>query len=488
MEQDKIRNRIGIAIFLLLFFSYCYFFQPPWNWNSVPRIGLGISMVEDGSLDINQFALATGDKAYYEGNYYSDKAPGMTFIAIPAIAATKLYLDSTQGDYRWVTHRGKTTREFGFVMLIATIVTSGFLTALAGLALYFVAIRFGAGLGGAAFGALAYGLATPAWGWATAFFGHASASAFLFLGLASVVYLLYKPSAKRRDIMLGFATGAFLSWAVVIEYTSALAGLIIAIYALASAWQWERDRLIRVVLSALAGAVLFILPLLIYNYAIYGNILMSGYKYTVQFPGMKQGFYGINVPSLEVVARLLFDYTYGILWLSPLLLFVPLALYRLWKTPVYKGLAITIIAITLYYILWNSGYKYWTGGGSIGPRHLTPILPFVCLSLALLWTKAGNVLKSGLLLFFGISFLISLMSVSVSMLKAPPSNVHIVTQYLVHKFLEASHLKTSFLIRLVSPSLDGMHVLPLLTVLAMGGLYILWELRRVDRDSSSLPG
>lgn len=438
-------------------------------------------MVEDGSLHINKFHLASGDKAYYKSDYYSDKAPGMTFSALPAIKASIIYLDSTLEDYNWVNKRGNITSAFIFVTQIATIATSGLMTALTALALYFVAIRLGAGLGGATFGALAYGLATPAWGWATAFFGHASAAACLFLGLASILYMLILPSARIRDVVLGFVSGALLSWAVVIENTSAPASAIIAIYALVNARQWERERFVRVFLSALAGAVLFILPLLIYNYSIYENLFSTGYGNLLSFPGMKQGFYGISTPKVEIFVRLLVGIQNGLLWFSPLLLFVPVAVFRQWKTPTQKGLAITIIAVTLYYFLWNSGYAYWTGGGSTGPRFLTPILPFVCLSLALLWAKSGNILKSGLFLLFAVSFLISLMSVSVSMVVPYVPKVHILAEEIIPKFFEASHLKTSLIVRLIAPSYDGrshMNLVPFYLILAVGFIYILWELHK----------
>lgn len=479
-----IQKRIGIAIFLLLFFSYCYFFQNPWNWNSIPRVALGISLIEESSLNINKFHLATGDKAFYQGNYYSDKAPGMAFSALPAIFASKLYIDSNRNNYKWINDKGKITSSFIFVTQIATIFTSGLLTALAGAALFFVSIKLGMGPGDAAFGALAFGLATPAWGWSTAFFGHAPAGSCLFLGLTAILYLLNSNSGKTRDIVLGFISGAFLSWAVVIEYTSAPASVIIAIYGLINAWNWERQRFMRVFLSAFVGGFIFICPLLVYSYAIYENILTSGYEYTVLFPGMKDGYYGIIAPKSEVLFNLLFGSYKGIFWFSPLLLFVPFALYKLWQTRSQKGLVITIVAITLYYLLWNSGYVYWTGGGALGPRYLTPMLPFLCLSLAFLWSQAGKKLKLVLLLFFAISFFISLMSVSVSMTEDIGSEINALADYLIPEFFEANQFKVSFLFRLVSSSYDGsshIHLIPLYIILAISFLYILWEIYKYDR-------
>lgn len=486
--NNRTTNRIGLVIFILLFLSYCYFHQNPWNWNSIPRVALGISLVEDGSVNINKFYRATGDKALYKDNYYSDKAPGMTFTALPAIAATMLYFKSGQKDYSWVNESGSISAPFIFVTQVATIFTSGLLTALAALVLYFVAIRLGAGIVGATFGALAFGLATPAWGWATAFFGHAAAASCLFLGFAAILYLLNSSSTKKKEIALGFAAGALLSWAVVIEYTSAPASAIIAIYGLVSAWRWERDRFIRVLSWSIAGATLFILPLLIYNYVVYEDFFTSGYRYHTTFPGTKEGFYGIESPRLRIVGRLLLGVKRGIFWLSPLLLLVPYALYRQWKIPGHKGLTMTIIAVTLYYLLWNSGYVYWTGGSTTGPRFLTPILPFICLSLAMLWSYAGKYLKIGLIFLFIVSFFISLMSVSVSMMPLGNSKPNIVLEYLLPQFLEATKLKTSLLVRMISQSYQGssqIHLFPLYIMLVLGFIYILWQLKKYRNKATA---
>ncbi len=92
------------------------------------------------------------------------------------------------------------------------------------------------------------------------------------------------------------------------------------------------------------------------------------------------------------------------------------------------------------------------------------MLPFLCVSLAFLWAQAGKKLKLVLLLFFAISFFISLMSVSVSMIKDIGSEINAVTDYLIPEFFTANQLSVSYLFRLISPSFDGtshLHILPL---------------------------
>ncbi len=117
-----------------------------------------------------------------------------------------------------------------------------------------------------------------------------------------------------------------------------------------------------------------------------------------------------------------------------------------------------------------------------------PMLPFLCLSLGLFWVRAGSIIRAELLFLFAISFLISLMRVSVSMAIQHAPRIHIVAEYLIPKFIEASQFRTSFIVRLLSPSYDGnshLDLLPLYIILALGGLYILWELKNSQRKSSN---
>ena len=291
-----------------------------------------------------------------------------------------------------------------------------------------------------------------------------------------------------RDILLGFVAGALLSWAVVIEYTSAPASAIIAVYGIYNARVWERRRIIRVVLSAAAGAVIFISPLLIYNHAIMGDAFGSLYRYNPYFPNMQEGFYGLMYPDMEVLIKLLFSGRHGLFWFSPLLLTTPLALWTLWRYKGSKSLVITLTAIAVYYLLWNSSYFYWTGGGSTTPRHLTPMLPFLCLPLAVLWSKSGKIFKVVLLTLYALSFLISLMCVSVSMIEKHTSEMNMVAEFLIPKFI-SGHIHPILLpIMLIYPE-SGIYatyrhlaLIPLYILIAAFLIYIFSQLKKVDRS------
>jgi len=275
----------------------------------------------------------------------------------------------------------------------------------------------------------------------------------------------------------------------VIEYTSAPASVVIAIYGLVNAWKWERDRFLKVLASAALRALIFILPLLAYNYAIYGSPFSAGYNKVYAFPGMREGFYGIRTPDLNVASELLICLQHGILWLSPLLLFVPYALYKQWKLPGQNGIVITIITITLYYIAWNSGYIYWTGGSATGPRFLTPILPFLCLPLAILWSKANKYFQSILIFFFILSFFICLTSVSVTMTLGIEDKAYFVFDYLIPEFIEPGKYRISPVIRMLVPGINGkshFDLLPLLIIFLVFGLYIFKRKRNFEKQYSGL--
>ena len=62
----------------------------------------------------------------------------------------------------------------------------------------------------------------------------------------------------------------------------------------------------------------------------------------------------------------------------------------------------------------NSAYHYWDGGWSTGPRHLTPTVPFLALSLVFLWARAGAIGRSLLAVLSIVSYAISLICVSMT--------------------------------------------------------------------------
>src|SRR4029078_8754745 len=80
-----LRRRVSVPLFALVFGTYAYFYQAG-GWNQNSRFDLTRAVVEQGTLSIDAFQENTGDKALRDGHWYTDKAPGLSLLAVPAYA------------------------------------------------------------------------------------------------------------------------------------------------------------------------------------------------------------------------------------------------------------------------------------------------------------------------------------------------------------------------------------------------------------------
>src|SRR6516164_9719978 len=74
-------NRRKAALLgVVAFISYAYFYQAG-GWNQNSRFALVRAMTEQDSLRIDAYRDTTGDRAVWNGHFYSDKAPGTSLLA-----------------------------------------------------------------------------------------------------------------------------------------------------------------------------------------------------------------------------------------------------------------------------------------------------------------------------------------------------------------------------------------------------------------------
>src|ERR1700739_298320 len=211
---------LGAVIFL----SFIYFYEGG-GWNQNSRFDLLRAIVEQHTLQIDAYHENTQDKAHFRGHYYSDKAPGLVFLAVPFALAARPGLrivgidpDSARGEF-WLSYS-------------VTAWAVALPTALAGVCLYFLALRFGGSSIGAAFGVIVLALGTPLWAYASLFWAHALVGACLLSAFAAAV----KIADSKRDFIWALAVGLAAGWATVTEYPAAPASAIVAILALSQAW------------------------------------------------------------------------------------------------------------------------------------------------------------------------------------------------------------------------------------------------------------
>ncbi len=229
--------------------------------------------------------------------------------------------------YRTIAFLNGTPTVFYVVAVwVAIIVTSALFTAAAATLLYLLARHFGFARAAALFGALGYAVCTPAFGWATVFYGHAVAGACLFIGFAVIIYASDPPRARRQAAGLAFVAGALLAWSVVVEFPTAPAALVLI--AAFGCWRLRgvaADRRVRLLSSALAGGAAAAVPLAAYNLLAFGSFAHLGYSDETRFIGMRSGLFGVSLPRADVAGELLFGTHRGILWIAPLLLVIPVA-------------------------------------------------------------------------------------------------------------------------------------------------------------------
>jgi hypothetical protein len=111
----------------------------------------------------------------------------------------------------------------------------------------------------------------------------------------------------------------------------------------------------------------------------------------------------------------------GLLPLAPVFAVAPIGLALLARARDRRLPLLIAGAIALAYVLLNVSYHFWEGGWFVGPRHLTPGLPFLALGLAPLWDRGRTAVRALLVAAFLWGVGINLVVVSTT--PQPPSNI-----------------------------------------------------------------
>ena len=199
IQRAALSRRSYVVVFLLGFVCYGYF-RPPTSWNENSRFNLVRAIVERGSLNIDPYHGNTGDKSYFEGHYYSDKAPGTSFAAVPAYAAYFAFLKlsgaappaqqsgATPQDAPW------SSSSYLWGLHLASIASVALISAMGVMVFLFLASFFTREPRLALLATLAYGFASLALPYATVFYGHQLAASLLLMAFA----LLFEQKCSSR--------------------------------------------------------------------------------------------------------------------------------------------------------------------------------------------------------------------------------------------------------------------------------------------------
>jgi hypothetical protein len=379
-------RKAAILLGVVSFLSFTYFYEGG-GWNQNSRFDLLRAMVERHTLQIDAYHENTQDKAHFRGHYYSDKAPGLVFLALPFAVIARGAM-KTAG-----IEPGSARGE----LILSYVVSAGAValpTALAGVCLFFLGLRFGGSADGSAFATLVMCVGTPMWAYASVFWAHALVGACLIFAFAAALKLR-DGEGVRSDFLWGLAVGLAAGWATVTEYPAAPASAVLAVLALSPVWVRGGARRSQTRWRALAGvsvgAGICVVVLLGYLHATFGTFRPSySYYDPNSFSFMqKQGYLGLTYPHPDRLLKILFGCSRGLLFASPVLMAAPIGLWWLWKEKVYSAAAIALAAIVAYYFLFNASFYWWKAGLSFGPRYAGASIPLLCVGLPVAWRRAS---------------------------------------------------------------------------------------------------
>ena len=378
----------SLAFPLLVFVLYAWLF--PWipalrSPNELSRLYQARAIVEDRSLSVNsQLARhgPVGDLSVKDGRNYPNKAPGVSFLGAAALAAVRaargfpvLYRAAEEG------RDGDAVPEAAAVFWLRLFVCMLPGTAAAELLRRILARRFEPAL--ATSGAIVFALGTIMWPYSTFLMSHGPTA-------ASVVACWWAVEKARVTrgwrwwTLAGFTGG----WAVLLEYTSALA--LIPLLLLSGCRSHPRHggggrapapakggELQAALLAIALGFLPPVLALALYHQAAFGNPFHAGYRYLVNpvfTEWHARGFMGVGAPSLRALAGSLLDPARGLFSWSPFLALGVPGLVPLWHRD--RPLALLCAAELGLYALFTASFTYQAWGWSVGPRHITTACAF----------------------------------------------------------------------------------------------------------------
>lgn len=351
-------RRIYLLLFFTFWITYGYFFSGG-GWGVNAFLDLTRAIVEKGSLFIDHYVKNTGDWSKVPGGYIINKSPGVSFLAIPAYYIIRLFDPNPFSSFENATRSAHLMTFFSIAMVCA-----------AGCAIFYLLARRWLPSKRSIALTLIYGLGTSNFGYATILYTQA------VLGTLYIITLHILLGDENGKVRTGgfMAAGFLLAFSVLVEPLSALVVVIFGVYLLV------RRTGIQGWFCFITGGLPVAFLLLGYNYSTLGSLFASPYMYQNPIYNHEGAFMGIfQAPSLKVLYFITFHPIRGLFWVSPLLILTLPGLYLLWK----KDRAITLLsaAIIGVYLLFSISFVAWHAGWCVGPRYLSPSLPFWVLAL-----------------------------------------------------------------------------------------------------------
>lgn len=367
---------LGTLVLVLL--AYSRMFPGISVPNERSRAYLTIAIVDDGSLSIDQPMERFGamlDRSVRDGRYYTDKAPGMSFLGVVPY---------------WLARR-LTAPEDWPIDDVLNLVRTWIMLPIALLGFFWMRrllrrLDFDPRTVDAV--SLAWSLGTSAFHYGTAFYGH-QVVAVCLLGALDLVHAAEKETEHPRRVHLRLAgAGAMAGLAGLTEYQAGLPAALLLLYV---AVAFARRRPLALAVFVL-GAAPFAVLLFGYDTLAFGGPFELSYGYLAH-PVLQEihghGLAGVTVPEWDYAVGGFLSLDRGLFATSPIFLLSLPGLVLMWREGLRRMTVLVALGM-LYFGLFISSTEMWYAGWGFGPRLLVPMMGWAMLPVAFSLRRAAR--------------------------------------------------------------------------------------------------
>jgi len=392
---SNIISKRELKIFFTFFVIYAIFINWP-GMRETSIFSLTKAIANEGRFEIDTYHNQTSDRSFFKGHYYSDKEPGLSFLAAPVYSTWKFiyynlfpkdFIQSNQGSPEYDTKTIRSSQIIyyynpGFFELsslfIVVLFTSSLFSSLAVVLVYKFSRFWTDKERDRLILTAIYGIGSLAFHYGLVFMGHGGGAFFIFLSFY-LIYLYTKQKNKNPHFILA---GILAGFSVSLDFLSLIIVALLYIYVLAKRKYKES-------FCFLFGAFIGLLPFLLYNFMVFGNPFDLPRNHLD--PDIWSGLPGkngviIDIPyNLHVALRLLFFPYRGLFIYFPVLFFSFYGLYLMRRKLPLETILIFLIFVLVLFAA--STWWAWWHGSSFGPRLLTVAMPFIVLPITYVLKK-----------------------------------------------------------------------------------------------------
>lgn len=262
-----------IPWFLFIFFTTIYFSSTVGTMNSLDgsQYALTQALTEKKTIKIDSYMEWTywTDYAKVRDHYYSDRDPGLSFLAVPFyFIATKIYY------FAHMPYDGlNPSTDLNSTIQALTYLTSAFWGAIGVVVVYLLCLHFGRTKKASLITAISVGIGTLLWKYSAMFYREPVFTTFLLIAYYCIFLTGKKTTINYKKLFT--VAGFFAGLSVSVDYSKLFIIIIIYLYILWANFKYKISHLI----FFTVGLVLPLALVTLYNLSAFNNIFAVPHQY-----------------------------------------------------------------------------------------------------------------------------------------------------------------------------------------------------------------